>query len=645
MITINLPNSSQKTYDQDEVSLIDVAKSISNSLAKEVLVGSSNGIIIDTNDNIKDGSKINLFTFNDDEGKNAFWHTSAHLLGAALQELYPNIQLGTGPAIENGFYYDVDFGDYKFTDADFKAVENKMLDLAKLKSKNVRSEVSKQEALAFFTQNKNKYKLELIDGLQDGTITFYKTGDFTDLCAGPHIPDTGLIKAIKITSMSGAYWRANEKNKMLTRVYGISFPKKTELDTYLDALEKAKERDHRKLGRELELFYFDEEVGMGLPLWAPKGEALRQNLIGFLKKIQMRAGYQHVATPHIGKKELYITSGHYAKYGQDAFQPIKTPAENEEFFLKPMNCPHHCKIYATKPRSYKELPIKYAEFGTVYRYEQSGELHGLTRVRGFTQDDAHIYCRPDQLKEEFLKVVDLVNLVYGKLGFTDFQTQISLRDPNNLEKYLGTDEMWHLSESAIIEATQERGMKTTTKEGEAAFYGPKLDFIVCDAIGRKWQIGTIQVDYMMPENFDLSYIGPDNLSHRPVMIHRALFGSMERFIALLIEHTGGNFPVWLAPVKVIVLPIASKYNDYCQQIADRINEEFDQQIEVDIREEKIGRKIRDAETQKIPYMLIIGEKEMETQSVSIRVHRQGDVGTITLNAFIEDLRKNLKTTA
>ncbi|MCL6460768.1 MAG: threonine--tRNA ligase [Flavobacterium micromati] len=642
MITINLPNGSQKTFDHDKVSLIDVAKSISNSLAKEVLVGSSNGIIIDTNDSIKDDSKINLFTFNDDEGKNAFWHTSAHLLGAALQELYPNVQLGTGPAIENGFYYDVDFGDYKFTDADFTAVENKMLDLAKLKSKNIRSKVSKQEALAFFTLNQNKYKLELVDGLQDGTITFYKTGDFTDLCAGPHIPETGLIKAIKITSISGAYWRANEKNKMLTRVYGISFPKKTELDAYLDALEKAKERDHRKLGRELELFYFDEEVGMGLPLWAPKGEALRQNLIGFLKKIQMRAGYQHVATPHIGKKELYITSGHYAKYGQDAFQPIKTPAENEEFFLKPMNCPHHCKIYATKPRSYKELPIKYAEFGTVYRYEQSGELHGLTRVRGFTQDDAHIYCRPDQLKEEFLKVVDLVNLVYGKLGFTDFQTQISLRDPNNLEKYLGTDEMWRLSESAIIEATRERGMKTTTKEGEAAFYGPKLDFMVRDAIGRKWQIGTIQVDYMMPENFNLTYTGSDNTSQRPVMIHRALFGSMERFIALLIEHTAGNFPVWLAPVKVIVLPIASKYNEYSQQIADRINEEFDQQIEVDSREEKIGRKIRDAETQKIPYMLIIGEKEMETQSVSIRVHTQGDVGTITLNAFIEDLRKNLK---
>ena len=642
MITINLPNSSQKTYNQDKVSLVEVAGSISNSLVKEVLVASSNGLIIDVNDVLIDGSKINLFTFKDDEGKNAFWHTSAHLLGAALQELYPNIQLATGPAIENGFYYDVDFGGYKFTDADFKAVENKMLELAKLKSKNIRRAVSNQEAVAFFTQNKNSYKLELIDGLQDGTITFYETGNFIDLCAGPHIPETSLIKAVKITSIAGAYWRADEKNKMLTRVYGISFPKKSELDTYLDALEKAKERDHRKLGRELELFYFDEEVGMGLPLWAPKGEALRQNLIGFLKKIQMRAGYQHVATPHIGKKELYITSGHFAKYGQDAFQPIKTPAENEEFFLKPMNCPHHCKIYATKPRSYKELPIKYAEFGTVYRYEQSGELHGLTRVRGFTQDDAHIYCRPDQLKEEFLKVVDLVNFVYGKLGFNDFQTQISLRDPNNLEKYLGTDEMWRLSETAIIEATQERGMKTTTKEGEAAFYGPKLDFMVRDAIGRKWQIGTIQVDYMMPENFDLTYIGSDNLSHRPVMIHRALFGSMERFIALLIEHTGGNFPVWLAPVKVIVLPIASKYNDYSHEIANQINEEFDQQIEVDIREEKIGRKIRDAETQKIPYMLIIGEKEMESQSVSLRVHGNGDVGTITLKDFIEDLRNKLK---
>lgn len=644
MITINLPNGSQKQFDNNEVSILDVASSISNSLAKEVLIASENGTIIDLNDKIANESKINLFTFKDDEGKNAFWHTSAHLLGAALQELYPGVQLGTGPAIENGFYYDVDFGNHKFTDADFAKVEAKMLQLAQLKSMNVRKNVSKQEALSFFTENKNIYKLELIEGLQDGNITFYETGNFTDLCAGPHIPETSIIKAIKITSIAGAYWRANENNKMLTRVYGISFPKKSELDAYLEALEKAKERDHRKLGRELELFYFDEEVGMGLPLWAPKGEALRQNLIGFLKKIQMRVGYQHVASPHIGKKELYVTSGHYAKYGQDAFQPIRTPAENEEFFLKPMNCPHHCKIYATKPRSYKELPIKYAEFGTVYRYEQSGELHGLTRVRGFTQDDAHIYCRPDQLKEEFLKVVDLVNLVYGKLGFTEFQTQISLRDPNNHEKYLGTEEMWRLSESAIVEATEERGMKTTTKEGEAAFYGPKLDFMVRDAIGRKWQIGTIQVDYMMPENFDLTYIGSDNASHRPVMIHRALFGSMERFIALLIEHTGGNFPVWLAPVKVVVLPIASKYIEYAQELANQINEAFDQQVEVDARDEKIGRKIRDAETQKIPYMLVVGEKEMETNSVAVREHGKGDIGTMAFEKFMSLLHSNLKVT-
>jgi threonyl-tRNA synthetase len=642
MITIVLPSNEQKTFDQEEVTLLDVAQSISNSLAKEVLVASANGQIIDVNVAIDNNSKVNLFTWKEDEGKNAFWHTSAHLLGAALQELYPGVQLGTGPAIENGFYYDVDFGEYKFTDADFVKVENKMLALAQQKLQNQRIQVTKTDALTYFSKNYNQYKLELIEGLADGTITFYKTGAFTDLCAGPHIPNTGIIKAVKITSIAGAYWRANEKNKMLTRVYSISFPKKAELDQYLEALENAKQRDHRKLGKELELFYFDEEVGMGLPLWAPKGEALRQNLIGFLKKIQMRAGYQHVASPHIGKKELYITSGHYAKYGQDAFQPIKTPAENEEFFLKPMNCPHHCKIYATKPRSYKELPIKYAEFGTVYRYEQSGELHGLTRVRGFTQDDAHIYCRPDQLKEEFLKVVDLVNLVYGKLGFTDFNTQISLRDTTNKEKYLGTDEMWNLAESAIIEATQERGMKTTTKEGEAAFYGPKLDFMVRDAIGRKWQIGTIQVDYMMPENFDLTYTGADNGLHRPVMIHRALFGSMERFIALLIEHTCGNFSVWLAPIKVILLPIASKYIPYCQEIANQINEEFDLQIEVDERDEKIGRKIRDAETQKIPLMLIVGEKEMELNQVSVRIHGEGDKGTVVISEFIENFRQQLK---
>jgi threonyl-tRNA synthetase len=642
MTTIFLPSNTEKTFQQDAVNLLDVAASISNSLAKEVLVASANGQIIDVNTSIDDNTKINLLTWEDDEGKNAFWHTSAHLLGAALQELYPGIQLGTGPAVDSGFYYDVDFGDYKFTDADFAKVEKRMLELAQKKSLNLRKEVSKTEATTFFTQNFNRYKLELIDGLADGTITFYETGDFTDLCAGPHIPNTSYIKAVKLTAIAGAYWRANEKNKMLTRVYGISFRKKAALDAHLEALEKAKQRDHRKLGKALELFYFDEEVGMGLPLWAPKGEALRQNLIGFLKKIQMRAGYQHVASPHIGKKELYITSGHYAKYGEDAFQPIKTPAENEEFFLKPMNCPHHCKIYATKPRSYKELPVKYAEFGTVYRYEQSGELHGLTRVRGFTQDDAHIYCRPDQLKDEFLKVVDLVNLVYGKLGFTEFQTQISLRDTNNKTKYLGTDEMWTLAENAIVEATQERRMKTTTKEGEAAFYGPKLDFIVRDALGRKWQIGTIQVDYMMPENFDLNYTGSDNALHRPVMIHRALFGSMERFIALLIEHTGGNFPVWLAPTKVIVLPIASKYSAYCQEIANQINDEFDLQVEFDEREEKIGRKIRDAETQKIPYMLIVGEKESLEGKVSIRVHGKGDKGSLLFSAFLENFRKELK---
>jgi threonyl-tRNA synthetase len=642
MTNIILASNTEKKINKESVTLLDVAESISYSLVKEVLVANVNGQIIDTNITIENNSKVNLLTWDDDEGKNAFWHTSAHLLGAALQELYPGIQLGPGPAIENGFYYDVDFCDYKFTDTDFNKVEKKILELAQQKSTNNRKEITKKEAIEFFTQQYNPYKLELIEGLTDGKITFYETGNFTDLCAGPHIPNTSNIKAVKLTAIAGAYWRANEKNKMFTRVYGISFPKKAALDQYLEALEKAKQRDHRKLGKELELFYFDEQVGMGLPLWAPKGEALRQNLIGYLKKIQMRAGYQHVASPNIGKKELYITSGHYAKYGQDAFQPIKTPAENEEFFLKPMNCPHHCKIYATKPRSYKELPIKYAEFGTVYRYEQSGELHGLTRVRGFTQDDAHIYCRPDQLKDEFLKVVDLVNLVYGKLGFTDFQTQISLRDTNNKQKYLGTDEMWTLAENAIIEATQERGMKTTTKEGEAAFYGPKLDFMVRDAIGRKWQIGTIQVDYMMPENFDLSYTGTDNCHHRPVMIHRALFGSMERFIALLIEHTGGNFPVWLAPIKVVVLPIASKYISYCQEIADQINEEFDLQIEVDERDEKIGRKVRDAETQKIPYMLIVGEKECEENKVSIRAHSIGDIGTISVADFIENFRKDLK---
>jgi threonyl-tRNA synthetase len=642
MTNIILPNGEERFLTKESINLIAVAASISNSLAKEALVASVNDSIVDCNFQIPNNSKVSLFTWKDDEGKNAFWHTTAHVLGAAILELYPTAKIATGPAIENGFYYDIDFEDTKFTDADLKKVEDRMLLLAKQNFENNRVEVPKKDALVFFETNYNPYKLELINDLEDGTITFYQTGPFTDLCAGPHIPNTSFIKAIKLTAISGAYWRANDQNKMLTRIYGISFPKKTDLDVYLEAVEKAKKNDHRKLGKELDLFYFDEEVGMGLPLWAPKGEALRQNLIGFLRKIQSRAGYKHVASPHIGKKELYITSGHYAKYGEDSFQPIYTPAEDEAFFLKPMNCPHHCKIYSATPKSYKELPIKYAEFGTVYRYEQSGELHGLTRVRGFTQDDAHIFCRPDQLKEEFLKVVDLVNLVYSKLGFTEFQTQISLRDPNNKQKYLGTDEMWELAENAIIDATREKGMKTTTKEGEAAFYGPKLDFMVRDAIGRKWQIGTIQVDYMMPENFDLTYIGNDNAKHRPVMIHRALFGSMERFIALLIENTGCNFPLWLAPTKIVVLPIATKYIDYCENLANKINEHFDLQIEVDTREEKIGRKIRDAETQKIPFMFVVGEQEMNSNSVSIREHGVGDIGTLSLNEVMQLITEKLK---
>jgi len=521
-------------------------------------------------------------------------------------------------------------------------VEQKMLELAKKGLQNIRVEISKKDAANYFQKKGDQYKLEILDGLADGTITFYETGEFVDLCAGPHIPNTALIKAIKITNIAGAYWRGNEKNKMLTRVYGISFPDKILLDEYVSNIEEAKKRDHRKIGKELDLFYFDEEVGMGLPLWAPKGEALRQNLINFLKNIQRKAGYQHVASPHIGKKELYVTSGHYAKYGQDAYQPIRTPAENEEFFLKPMNCPHHCKIYASKAKSYKELPIKYAEFGTVYRYEQHGELHGLTRVRGFTQDDAHIFCRPDQLKEEFLKVVDLVNLVYSKLGFSEFQTQISLRDPGNKYKYLGTDEMWELAEKAIVEATEERGMKTTTKEGEAAFYGPKLDFIVRDAIGRKWQIGTIQVDYMMPENFDLQYTGSDNQKHRPVMIHRALFGSMERFIALLIENNAGKFPVWLAPIKAIVLTVSEKFEEYAIQVAEQINNKLDLEIEVDNRNEKLGKKIRDAQLQKVPYMLIVGEEEMNSQTVSVRQRDDIKNKIYTIEEFTNELIQNLK---
>ena len=587
-------------------------------------------------------NNLELNNFENDEYKELFWHSSSHLLAYALKEIYPDIKFGTGPATENGFYYDVDFGNISFTDKDFKKVEQRMLEIAKQGHQIIRKKISKKDAVKFFTQKQDPYKLEIIEGLENGNISFYEMGGFIDLCAGPHLPSTDFIKSVKITKIAGAYWRGNEKNKMLTRVYGISFPSKEQLQEYLLNLEEAKKRDHRKIGKDLDLFYFDEEVGMGLPLWAPKGEALRQNLIEFLKKLQRKAGYQHVASPHIGRKELYVTSGHYAKYGQDAYQPIKTPAENEEFFLKPMNCPHHCKLYAAKPKSYKELPVKYAEFGTVYRYEQHGELHGLTRVRGFTQDDAHIFCRPDQLKEEFLKVVDLVNEVYGKLGFSNFQTQISLRDTSNKEKYLGTDEMWDLAEKAIVEATQERGMITTTKEGEAAFYGPKLDFMVRDAIGRKWQIGTIQVDYMMPENFDLTYIGQDNQKHRPVMIHRALFGSMERFIALLIENTAGKFPVWLAPTKAIILPISDKYEEYASKIAVEIQNELEIIIDVDVRNEKIGKKIREAQLQKIPYMLIVGENEKNANSISVRKRDEIENTLYSIQEFIELLKSNIQ---
>lgn len=651
LLTVTLPDGSQRTYEDPGVTGLTVARSISEGLARNVLAAEVNGQVQDVTCPIvpkSDGMPISvrLLTWADDEGKRAFWHTSAHLLAYALEELYPDIKLGTGPAIENGFYYDVDFGNNdgslpRFSEPDFARVEAKMKELARQKFPNVRTDVPKAEAIRLFTEKADPYKLELIDGLADGTITFYQTGNFTDLCAGPHIPDTGPIKAIKLMSVAGAYWRANENNKQLTRVYGISFPKQADLDAYLLALEAAKQRDHRKLGRELELFYFDELVGAGLPLWAPRGAMLRDNLIGFLRRVQLRAGYQHVITPHIGRKELYVTSGHYAKYGQDSFQPIHTPEDGEEFLLKPMNCPHHCEIYNAKPHSYRELPIKLAEFGTVYRYEQSGELHGLTRVRGFTQDDAHIYCRPDQLKAEFLKVVDLVNFVYGKLGFSEFVTQISLRDPANKEKYLGDDYHWELAERAIVEATRERGMTTVTKEGEAAFYGPKLDFMVRDAIGRKWQIGTIQVDYMMPENFNLAYIGSDNEKHRPVMIHRALFGSMERFIALLIESTGGNFPVWLAPEPVVILPISDRFTDYARAVLNQLLD-LDIMARLDERDEKVGRKIREAELMKIPFMLVVGEHEIQTNTVAVRRHGGAELGPIPLADFVQLLTDEMR---
>ncbi|PRY90816.1 threonine--tRNA ligase [Mongoliibacter ruber] len=632
-IKITLPDGSVREYEKG-VSGLQIALSISEGLARNVLAAKVNGEVWDATRPIHADSKVQLLTWNDAEGKNTFWHSSAHLMAEALEALYPGVKLGIGPPIENGFYYDVDFGDKSLDGAELEKIEAKMLDLARQKNEYVRKEISKKDAVAYFTDKGDEYKLDLLEGLDDGTITFYEQGNFVDLCRGPHIPNTGFIKATKLLNIAGAYWRGDEKNKMLTRIYGITFPKAKELQEYLHMLEEAKKRDHRKLGRELELFTFSEKVGMGLPLWLPKGTLLRERLVNFMKKAQDKSGYQQVVTPHIGHKALYETSGHYEKYGKDSFQPIATPNEGEEFLLKPMNCPHHCEIYKHKPRSYKDLPVRYAEFGTVYRYEQSGELHGLTRVRGFTQDDAHIFCRPDQVKEEFIKVIDLVLYVFQALGFEEYTAQISLRDPDNREKYIGSDDAWQKAESAIIEAAAEKGLDTVTELGEAAFYGPKLDFMVKDALGRKWQLGTIQVDYNLPERFQLEYIGSDNQKHRPVMIHRAPFGSLERFVAVLIEHCAGNFPLWLSPEQICILPISEKYTDYAQEINSMLDEQDIVGI-IDNRDEKIGRKIRDAEVKKIPFMLIVGEKEQAEEKISVRKHGEGDIGSFSVHEFAQ----------
>jgi len=639
MINITLPDGSQRSYEKG-ITAYQVALSISEGLARNVLAAEINGEVWDASRAIQTDVNLKLLTWNDDKGKATFWHSSAHLMAEALEALYPGTKFGIGPAIETGFYYDVDFGDREFSSDEFKKIEEKIMELAKAKSEFIRKEISKTDAINYFQAKGDEYKLDLLESLTDGQITFYEQGNFTDLCRGPHIPNTGFVKAVKLMSVAGAYWRGNEKNKQLTRIYAVTFPKLSELTAYLELLEEAKKRDHRKLGKELELFAFSEKVGMGLPLWLPKGAMLRERLTQFLQKAQIKAGYEPVITPHIGHKNLYVTSGHYEKYGADSFQPIKTPQEGEEFFLKPMNCPHHCEIYKTKPRSYKDLPVRFAEFGTVYRYEQSGELHGLTRVRGFTQDDAHLFCRPDQVKEEFKKVIDLVLYVFGALGFENYTAQISLRDPENKTKYIGTDENWQLAEQSIIEAAAEKGLQTVVELGEAAFYGPKLDFMVKDAIGRKWQLGTIQVDYNLPERFELEYTGSDNQKHRPVMIHRAPFGSLERFVAVLIEHCAGNFPLWLSPDQYIILPISEKYADYAKNISNSLNN-YDIRGLIDNRDEKIGKKIRDAEIKKIPFMLIVGEKESEDGLVSVRKHGEGDLGTMSMEAFAELIKKEI----
>lgn len=640
MINITFPDGSVRQYEKG-ITPYEIANSISPRLAAEVLASTVNSKIYEINRPVNQDATLKLHKWDEQEAKSTFWHSSSHLMAEALEQLYPGIKFGIGPSIETGFYYDVDSGEKSIAEADLKKIEDKMLELAREKQSFVRKEVSKEDAMATYTQKGDEYKCELIKDLEDGTISFYTNGTFTDLCRGPHLADTSVIKAVKLTSIAGAYWRGDEKNKMLTRIYGVTFPQKKLLDEYLVMLEEAKKRDHRKVGKELELFAFSQRVGQGLPLWLPKGAMLRERLENFLKVVQKRHGYLPVMTPHIGQKELYVTSGHYAKYGKDSFQPIHTPQEGEEFLLKPMNCPHHCEIYKTKPRSYKDMPLRLAEFGTVYRYEQSGELHGLTRVRGFTQDDAHIFCRPDQLKEEFIKVIDIVLYIFKTLDFKDYTAQISLRDPENREKYIGSDENWDKAESAIIEAAAEKGLKTVVEMGEAAFYGPKLDFMVKDAIGRKWQLGTIQVDYNLPERFELEYVGADDKKHRPVMIHRAPFGSMERFVAVLIEHTGGKFPLWLTPEQAVILPISEKYNDYAKKVGEFLNNS-DIRASIDDRNETIGKKIRENELKRVPFLLIVGEKEVETEMISVRRQGEGDKGQMSVEEFIAIVNEEIK---
>ena len=640
MINITFPDKSVRQYEVG-VTPLEIAKSISEGLARNVLSAKVNGVMWDAMRPINEDAEIQLFTWNDPEGKATVWHSSAHLMAEAIEQLYTGVKFGIGPSIENGFYYDVDFGTNVITEEDLAKIEKRMMELASQKQAFERVDVSKAEAMKHFTDKGDEYKQELISELEDGTITYYKTGTFTDLCRGPHIPDTSCIKAIKLLSIAGAYWRGDEKRKQLTRIYGITFLKKKELEEYLVLLEEAKKRDHRKLGKELELFMFSEMVGKGLPMWLPKGTALRLRLQEFLTKIQKQYGYEQVMTPHIGNKQLYETSGHWDHYGHDSFQPITTPEEGEVYLLKPMNCPHHCMIYKWQPRSYKDLPLRLAEFGTVYRYEQSGELHGLTRVRSFTQDDAHIFCRPDQVKDEFIRVMEIIEIIFKALKFDNFEAQISLRDPEDTEKYVGTDENWERAEAAIVEACKEKGLPAVVEYGEAAFYGPKLDFMVKDALGRRWQLGTIQVDYNLPERFDLSYIGSDNEKHRPVMVHRAPFGSMERFVAVLLEHCAGDFPLWLTPDQVMILPVSEKYHDYAEKLNELLKRNEIRTL-IDMRSEKIGRKIRDAEMKKVPYMLIVGEKEMNENAVSVRKHGQGDLGSMSVEDFIAMIDKQVK---